>query len=444
MTPLMYGVSVGKKVVQHLMDFGADIHCCNPNGGILHHFFKNLKNPLDLYEVTKLLLGHGLESTVNTLDRDRNSPLHLLVILCNRKLKTFMANPSEQDEFNKQVVKTLEILLLNNVDVNLVNSSGVTALHKLLLTFDFMFSNEPRGITADSLPQRECYDINMEVLNSAVTVLCKHGADVCSETAAGRSSLIIVLQAILEAKWQFVAKHSDGLIELLSILCKYGERPDRNRTTHNMVVASLTKLTERSIHNLELSNFTLSVYQLLFEKGLDPNKTGLPPSNLLAQTIRTISTIRSEAGANFLCEIVECLLQRGANPDIEPYGSDLEFRSSQSCFFLKKISNGILQLTIDELQLLPNTKVGHYAAERLLYLLINAISHSTLYSLNKKYLATIDSRLRPMLTNYIENPQTLKQISRNVIYKRLDRNLCSNINRLPLPFQLKQYILLFL
>ncbi|CAD5126131.1 DgyrCDS14300 [Dimorphilus gyrociliatus] len=444
MTPLMYGVSVGKKVVQRLLDFGADVHCHNANGGVLHHFFRNLRNPLELYEVTKLLLGHGLESSVNTLDRDKNTVLHFLVLLCNRKLETLSQDATDQENFNEQVIKTLELLLLHNVDANIFNSSGVTALHKLLLTFDFVLSNEPRGITADSLPQREFYEINMEVLNSALSILCRHEADVCSLTAAGRSSIIIVLQSILEAKWQLVSKNSNELIKLMSTLCKYGTKLDLNRNIHNMIVASLTKLTEKSIHNPNMSDFTISIYETLFKNGLDPNKTGQPPANILAQTIRAISTVRSEAGANFLYKIVEWQLQRGANPDIEPYALDLEFRSSQSCFFLKKTSNGILQLTIDELQSLPNSKVGNYVAEKLLYLICNSVSHPTLYAINKGYLATVESRFRNILIHFIESPRSLKQIARVVIYKQLDRNLYNKVNHLPLPFLLKQYLLFFI
>lgn len=441
MTSLMYGVSSSIDVTKILLDAGANVHCQNENGGILHHLYRNLRNPLELYDVTKLLLGHGLDTSINIFDKDRNTALHCLVVLCNRKLETLSGQKSDQSKFDMIVVRTIELLLLHNVDVNSVNCSGVTALHKLLLTFDFVLSNDPRAITIDTLPHRECYEINMDVLNATVAVLGQHEADVCSLTAAGRAPIVIVLQSVLGAQLGHLERFSQGLVDILEILCKHGAQPSLHKNTHNLVVATATKLSEKCIQNLEISDFTLSLYKVLFEYGLDPNRTGQPPANLLAQTIRTISLAKTEEGVNFVCKVIECLLQHGVDPDIEPYALDPEFCSSQSCVFLKKSSNGILQLAIDEMHSLPASKVSEYATLELLHLLCNSVSHSALYSLSKRALATINPRLKKIILEYTEQPRSLRQCTRVIIYKQLKRKLLRNIDLLPLPIMLKSYLL---
>ncbi|CAD5111336.1 DgyrCDS651 [Dimorphilus gyrociliatus] len=441
MTPLMHGVSSSIDVTKALLDAGADVHCQNENGGILHHLFKNLQNPLELYDVTKLLLGHGLDTSINILDKDKNTALHGLVVLCNRKLETLSGVKSDQSKFDVIVVRTIELLLLHNVDVNSVNSSGVTALHKLLLTFDFVLSNDPRAITVDTLPQRECYEINMDVLNACVSMLGQHRADVCSLTAAGRAPIVIVLQSVLGAQLGHLKRFSNGLVDILRILCTHGAKPSLHRNTHNLVVATITKLSEKCIQNLEISEFTLSIYETLFDFDLDPNRTGQPPANLLAQTIRTFGLAKTENGVNFVCKIVQCLLQHSVNPDIEPYALDPEFCSSQSCVFLRKSSNGILQLAIDELQSLPPSKASEYASLELLHLLCNSVSHSVLYSLSKRSLATINPKLKKILLDYTEQPRSLKQCTRVIIYKQLRRKLLIGVDLLPLPDMLKRYLL---
>lgn len=167
--PIHYAVRWSTRFVECLVNASINVHALSRNSQetALHRLFGDLQNPLDILETTTFLLGVGMEQKISVVDRNGNSVLHAAVSLVNRKLQSFPtmavkeddAHLMQQERYDNAVVAVLELLLQNNCDVGVVNSSSITALHKLLLIFDFVVSNEPAGVTLETLPVRENYKV---------------------------------------------------------------------------------------------------------------------------------------------------------------------------------------------------------------------------------------------------------------------------------------------
>ncbi|KAG7153480.1 putative SOCS box and ankyrin repeat-containing protein [Homarus americanus] len=133
----------------------------------------------------------------------------------------------------------------------------------------------------------------------------------------------------------------------------------------------------------------------------------------------------------------------GANPNINISTTEPMICHSQSSVFLKKSSNQVLyyyvQLLIrkEELLIDPDQRFA-----RLLHLYYLAMDHKELHQC-LKILYTQTSLVPMKRPELYTKPRTLKQICRVIIYDSLGRRSAQNVNKLPLPGMLKDYILNF-
>ena len=89
--------------------------------------------------------------------------------------------------------------------------------------------------------------------------------------------------------------------------------------------------------------------------------------------------------------------------------------------------------------------------KRLLTLYYNAMDHEYLFTCLKELVKqltvgstrTNSTALLALLKSMGSEPRSLKSISRNCIYRSLNRQLSPNINKLQLPTPLKEYVLEF-
>ena len=140
------------------------------------------------------------------------------------------------------------------------------------------------------------------------------------------------------------------------------------------------------------------------------------------------------------------LLQWGTDPDIEPYPSDHVICHSQSSIFLKPKGSQPVNQYINEIQDINSILDGGYA-EQLLMLFCNTMDHHALYQClgTAKFMSRFDPNSAPtgkflkLINKLSSQPRSLRQIARVAISKAMNRKL-TNVNQLPLPVPLQNYI----
>jgi ankyrin repeat protein len=467
LTPLLYVVPWGRKYVKFLVEAEANVHAVTyKKQGALHLLYANIKDPLELYGTTKFLLGTGMEGDVNLVDHQGNSPLHALASLLNRLVTsfphhTFSSSAADQRCYDGQVVETMELLLKFNCDPNLVNNSGVTALHKLVLTLDFVISNDPNGITLDTLPAREKYKTDFEIVHKALMILLEHGAKPDLTTSAGRTALIILLQMALTIDPTRIPAYKGGLLKCMRLLCESGANPSCTMVSHINIVTLLSKIAHKVLLvrqaelQTTLSEFLQDILALLLRYGLAPNhcsKRKQPPiegasGNILLELIKLVQFIRQPPDLLLIHGWILTLLQWGANPDIEPYPSEPIICQSQSSIFLQPKGTQAVNQYMYELQDLNQIFEGGHAC-KLLMLFYNSMDHNALYQCmnTAKFLSRFDPNRAPtaqilqQVTKLSSRPRSLKHNARVTIYKAMDRQLNLGVPQLPLPTAIKEYL----
>ena len=460
-SPLLHGIQWGKKFVQPMVEAGADMHVLTTKRQTaLHLLYQNIKDPLELYETTKFLLGAGLEQDINVVDKRRCSAVHELLSLVNRRVSSFACKQedSEQMRFDKQVLDSMHLLLTYNCDPNLVNTSSVTVLHKLILLHDYTTSNDTTGIALETLTDREAYKVDFELFHEALVMLLEHGVEVNRGTSAGRTPLVMLLQSTLNVDPSHIATYAAGYLRCITTLCNYGAKPSYSPHTHIAMVTTLFKFGQKCLAERDptiqqnMSEFVQDVLASLLQHGLDSNhcSSGLQKhrtGNILTEMVRLCGHIRHPADLVHIHQWVLTALQWGANPDMEPYPSDPIIVQSQSSIFLKPKGSQPVHHYMYHIQDINSLFEGGHA-ERLLLLFYNSMDHVPLYQCLSA--AKIMSRFDPdrtptygfmkMVSGLSSQPRSLKQIARVTIYKAMHRQLMVRTHDLPLPGALQRYI----
>ena len=478
MTPLLHAVKWGHKFVKFLVESGANVHAKTyKHQGALHLLYLNIKNPLELWATTKFLLGTGMEQDINMVDTEGNSVLHALVSQVNCLVVLNHSSNSEgsddarkvngedelQEVFDQQVIETIDLLLNFNCDVSLVNKSGVTILHKLLLSVDFVLSSDPSNITLETLSIRKRYKISFTVIQRTLDVLLQHGANPNALTAAWRGCLVIMLQILLNMDPSKTAEYRSGYLSCLKVLLQGGAQPSLNLPNHLNVVATMTKyghlclqLRDRDVQD-DVSELLQAVLTLLLQYGLNSNHSikgrktkylECTSGNILLEIVKLAAFIRQPTDLLRVHSWVLTLLQWGANPDIEPYPSDPIICHSQSSIFLKPKGTQAVNQYMYDIQDFSQIFDGGYA-EMLLLLFFNTMDHEALYQCmnTAKFLSRFDPNRAPsgrflkLIHNLSSQPRSLKQIARVSIYQALERQLSLRVPELPLPKPLQSYLL---
>merc|ERR1712142_529 len=76
------------------------------------------------------------------------------------------------------------------------------------------------------------YRVNTSVFYDAIQVLLNHGANPNQVTAAGRSSLEMLLYVYLNTKCSLLINHIDTVLNCTELLCKMGASPSLNLSMH--------------------------------------------------------------------------------------------------------------------------------------------------------------------------------------------------------------------
>ncbi|KAI0231100.1 hypothetical protein LSAT2_018527 [Lamellibrachia satsuma] len=465
MTPLLYAVQWGKKYVELLINSGASISAANrKHQNALHLLYMQLQDPMQLYETTRFLLATGLEQDVERVDINGNTALHVVVTQLNRKLASFPnaeRRGSSQASFDKQVIDTMELLLRHNCSPNIVNTSEITSLHKVILMFHFVISNELGAVTFETLPVREMYQVDLEVLHCALEVLFRHGAQSDAVTGAGRTALVMLLQSVLNMDNSLLACCIDDFVRCLTLLCDSGCHPSCNITTHMAIVTLLSQCGQKCLSQRTdeaksvMSEFLKRTLAMLLRHGLNSNHCTMMrkrnidggSGNILIEVVKLAQFVRAPPDLLFIHDWVLTSLQWGANPDIEPYPSDSIICQSQSNIFLKPKATQPVTQYMYEIQDFRQIFDGGYC-EKLLLLFYYSMDHDALFNClsTAKYMARFDPDRSPssnfirMINNLSSQPRSLKQMTRVAIYKAIDRKLNIRVGELPLPKALQRYL----
>ena len=466
MTPLHHAVKWGRELVQFLIEAGADIHARNDrHQTALHLLYSNAQSPHFLYSTTKFLLGSGLEQEINSLDYSSNTPLHIIVTQVNRLVASFPAScDMPQNEYDASILDTIQLLLSYNCDPNVMSNNGVSAMHKLMLQCDFVMSNDPTGITLETLPVREMYKTDFDVLHNTLQLFLKHGTLPNSLTGAGRSSLVILLQSTLSVDVQCLKSLlalDGGFLRCVSLMCKSGAMPSMLTTTHLSVICSMTRFCQRCLSQRNqqvrdvMGEFFKSLLSLLLKHGLNSNYCSKErqrdiagsSGNLLIELVGLAQYIRQPSDLDYLHDWVLTALKWGANPDVEPYPSESIICHSQSSIFLKPKATQPFNRYMYEIQDVQQIFEGGHAV-KLLMLFYNSMDHEPLYHCmhSAKFMSRFDPNRSPsvkfirMVNSFSSRPRSLRQISRVAIYKAINRDLMHKITQLPLPPLLKKYL----
>ena len=465
MTPLLYAVQWGKTYMELLINCGANINAVNrKQQNALQLLYMQLQDPMHLYETTKFLLAAGLEQDVERVDINGNTALHVVVTQLNRKLISFPnadTHSVSQGAFDEQVIDTMELLLQHNCNPNVVNASEIAVLHKVILMFHFVVSNELGAVTLETLPVREMYQVDLDVLHRAMSTLLTHSALPDAMTGAGRTALVMLLQSVLNMENSLIARCVDGFVRCLTLLCDSGCHPSCNITTHMAIVTLLSQCGQKCLSQRSdgaksmMSEFLKRTLAVLLRHGLNSNHCTMMrkrnieggSGNVLIEMVKLAQFVRVPADMLFIHDWVLTSLQWGANPDVEPYPSDSVICQSQSNIFLKPKATQPVTQYMYEIQDFRQIFDGGYC-EKLLALFYQSMDHNALFNClsTAKFMARFDPDRSPssnfirMINSLSSQPRTLKQMTRVAIYKAIDRQLNVRVGELPLPKALQQYL----
>lgn len=428
----------GRTALHHLLFAGPLAHPCDPEAA-----GRLLLNAADRLDCCNYLLACGLESKTSVTDRVGNTALHAAVDLVNRKSMSDVNNQSSATinvDINELYGKlgVISKLLSHNCDPDVMNSFGVSALHRLILTFDSSASERSLQSTivcedesvllASSNPQ--FYAVDAASLRLAVETLLDGGASPTLPFSR-KTPIELILNCLARLDPHLIRSSPQCLDELkgcLTALCQAGALRSMDTRTHQGILQAVSALGRRCLGLREdcfvadaLTCLISDILSTLISYGLDPNRkltkssskedrrspeTVLSPSissattptvNVLVEVIRLVADVRSLNIdlTRVFCWTLTCL-QNGADPDGEPYppeitNDDVIFQS-QGCIFIRPASDVDIRSTratqqyidlVANLLIRPRqptyTTDDVIAVERLLMLFHASMSHSPLY-----------------------------------------------------------------
>ncbi|XP_064614775.1 uncharacterized protein LOC135479004 [Liolophura sinensis] len=475
-SPLMLAVPWGQNHVRFLIDKGANMRKVSKLGEtVLHRLYRNTKDGyFSIFDTTKFLLTAGLEEDVNMKDFKEETPLHILVGHLAFVLKDVCSSVTDgssleqvQNEYQKQVVQCMGLLLQYNADIKATNAKKHQPLSKLLhITVAACDRRDPHPCIF--LDPGDEYFNNFAILNDALKVLLSHGADPNAQCALGHTSLLLLLQCLLYGCPKSLCSQAENFLHCLETLLSHGAEP--NFTTQSQATCStlLARIGQRSfslnqsrngedvtLHE-QFSKLLNRCLRLLLQHGLNPNHTTTKRSrhlqggtgNALIEFVRLAEHATLPRDLKAVHDWLKTLLQWGGDPDIEPYPSDPIICHSQSSIFLKKQASQPVNHYIHEVKDLQSI-FDHGHALDLLLLFYHTMDHRILFECLRS--AKFMSHFHPMgatgqdflsaLNELTDNPRSLKNSARVVIYKALNRSLAKKIPQLPLPKRVQHYLL---
>lgn len=472
LTPLLKSVKWGISCTTVLINNGADVKIIASNGNTaLHQLFGGEFSGLfTIFDTSELLLKTGVEQMINCRDKNGETPLHFLVShVSNIPSVKFPPHVVDEEnykslhnDYQDQVIQTLELLLQFNADAGILNSYGIDSLGKLMYISlkssmgENAVLHEPRfhNLLGTSFHN---YNKHHGHLHQAIEVLVRYGSNINRPSPNGASPLYVYFQCLLNEDPTNLFVQSDSVVQIVELLLSHGAKLQENAPGYFNIVSEFASGLNCMVDRRIISEFSSLVCRLLtvsVKNGQNPNQIdvvkwedsmGFPRcQNRSALDFFMILVEKFPWKNQQLVEIhkwLKVLFQLGADPDIQPNPSNFVVCHSQSSIYLKRLGSQCLNSCVSNRNMFMD-----YAVEFFM-LFYNTMSHDALYN----YLNAAKVTLNParnlgcensrIVINLSENPRSLKQIARLQIYKSIDRKIAEKVPRLPLPKSLKEYLL---
>ncbi|CAG5135830.1 unnamed protein product [Candidula unifasciata] len=492
-TPLLAAVPWGEKCATILLNSGADVHL--KSEGIqetaLHRLYRqNIDGLFTIYDTTKYLLTTGLEQEVNAYTHLGETPLHMLVSHVSYTGGNYVdpqrqiSRAKLQEGYQSQVLAAIQLLLEFNADPHLLNRPGLTSLSRMLhIGLKAVHSCDPCECVCSSQPDIFIQDYRHDYRNlaRALEILLKFGSEVNFACSVGHTPLILMLQILVYDDLANVCCQHREVLGALQVLLQNGAKPnisDGDRGTAYSLISAMCKRCFQARYQddnpnnpcqslrQQFAEIINDVMALLLQHGLEPNyittKLAHHFSGGAGNGLIEIVKLAGIAVSSFEFELIEkwirTLLQWGADPDLEPYPSEPIICHCQSSIFLKKLGTQPIGLYIHEVKDKENLK-NDPVVQRVLMMFYSSMNHASLHeslSSTKSFIHLQPSSAGTSCVSGLcdgsisflmlvgamsEHPRSLKEISRVVIYKSLNRQLAKKVDSLPLPAVVKRYLL---
>lgn len=466
--PLFKAVRWGIPCTEPLVNAGACVNFVASDGSTaLHQLFDNhVCGVFSLYDTTELLLKTGIEQLINSRNKDGETPLHLLVSHVSniRSVKlphhVIQASSEIHQDYQNQVIQTLELLFQFNADVGIVDNYGFDPLHRLM-HIALRLNNRESTVGEERSqhllrPPFQYHKTNYVYLKQALQIFLSYGPNINRIGPDGTSLLYIFFQYLLNEDISYLCVQSDAIIEILGLLLTNGSKlQDKEPGYYQLVSAFASCLTNCPDDGPTMAGFSSLVCRVLavsVENNQNLNNVdvvrwedsmGFPRSQSRCALDHFMVLFEFYTWKNQqLIEIykwLRVLLQLGADPDLQP-NSKFVVCHSQSSIYLKKQGSQCLSACLTY-----RNSFMDYAVDFFM-LFYNTMSHEPLFN----YLNAAKITLNParnsgceisrVVIDLAENPRSLKQSARVVIYKSIDRKIAERVPLLPLPNPLKAYL----
>lgn len=491
-TPLLAAVPWGEQCAKILLESGADVHLRSESiqETALHRLYRqNIDGLFTIYDTTKYLLTTGIEQEVNTYTHLKETALHMLVSHISYTGGNYvdpqrqLPRPQLQESYQSQVVAAIRLLLEFNADPHLLNGAKLTPLSRLLhIGLKAVHKADKCECVRTSQPDIyiDDYKHDYEILARAMEILFEFKSDPNFMCQVGHTPLILLLQFLLYDDLVHLCSQATSVIRTVEVLLKNRAEPNFTDGGQGTAYSLIAMICRRCMQNDpqaqgqqpalreqfgELINEVLCV---MLRYGLHPNhKTDKISRHLqggqgngLIEFVSLVSIASSDSEFQLIERWIQTLLQRGADPDLEPYPSEPIICHCQSSIFLKKLPTQPLAHLIHEVKDQENL-LTNKSVQSILLLFYNTMDHRTLHgclTTSKSILHLQPSgTLLPGITvsslcdgsvNFLTlinmmsgNPRSLKELSRVSIYQSLKHNAASTVESLPLPNVVKKYIL---
>ncbi|KAK6170483.1 hypothetical protein SNE40_018867 [Patella caerulea] len=480
-TPLLTAVRWGRECVKILVDNGADVHLISK--GIketaLHRLYRASSDGLfTIYDTTKYLLTTGIEQDINFMTSLGESPLHMLISHVSYIGGNF-EDPSQQNrrsqvqsDYQEQVVNTCREILKFNADPHLLNAHGLQPLSRML-HIALKSCNKTLKPTCVQTASFDYvivdYRNDFNTLHKTMSVLLEYKADAGFTCSEGHTPLILLLQCLIYEDMKLLCQQAEDVLHCVEVLVENGAIVNfvaGNDVTCSTIMAAICKryftretdlgqpISEET--RFEFAKLANDILIVLFKYGLDPNHVTSKVSqyprggtgNALIEFVRLTELATSQKDFSIILMWLKTLFVWGANPNIEPYPSEPVIFHSQSSIFLKRHSTQPVNHYITEVKERESLfSDGH--AEQLLLLFYNTMDHKILFECLNVTKSMVrfhlfdDNRkdFLSLINNLTEKPRSLRQMSRISIYRSLNMKIAANVDKLPLPGALRQYML---
>lgn len=457
-TPLHHAIEHGPKFVSVLVSHRADTKVITSrNQTSLHLVFTKIENIFNIYRTLELLLAHEADENINLMDKDGNTPLHLLLNLIfsahrDHCLEGRFPNYEISGPlFVNSLVDLIILLLSHGANPNIQDKNGFTALHLATNEIVCGLGHANQFANTSYFDWCSC-DTLYHILH---TILISY--NYMNTNLMDRDSMTPLLTLFKGLMTVDVLRMGEdrGFKRCVELLCKHGADTNIAQngqfTTLNILIFVASDIMHNEVKPKVKDyafKFINEMLELLLIHGLDPNlRFSKRTQHALLSLMDMVHNAISPDDLEYVYQLTLTLLRFGADPNIDISTTEPMICHSQSSVFLKKSSGQVLYYYVQILTRNDHLLYGHMFL-KLLYLYFYAMSHKELWNglriLNAQTaLIPTNHDLTAALHQLSTHPRTLKQSARVVIYKSLHYRVLPCINQLPLPTLLKHYLLNF-